>query len=168
MNKGFWVIVDFMLEWWVLERLNKFYTCAYIYSMYFLSSLKWSMLICVAQQDNQTLRYCTLHDIDVTNLISISTAACIQAFQNKWRFLYTFILVSLKSKLKVFMLFFIPCPLAVIRDRKKISTLFNSFGCVVNVISLVDNLVKFDFICFEMKKVFLCIKKYIWLFCYRS
>lgn len=59
------------------------------------------------------------------------------------------------------MLFFIPCLLAVIRDRKKISTLFNSFGCVVNVISLVDNLVKFDFICFEMKKVFLCIKKYI-------
>lgn len=94
--------------------------------------------------------------------------SCIQAFQNKWRLLYTFILVSLKSKLKVFMLFFIPCPLAVIRDRKKISTLFNSFGCVVNVISLVDNLVKFDFICFEMKKVFLCIKKYIWLFCYRS
>lgn len=59
-----------------------------------------------------------------------------------------------KKQLKVFMLFFIPCPLAVIRDRKKISTLFNSFGCVVNVISLVDNLVKFDFICFEMKNGF--------------
>lgn len=131
-----------MLEWWVFERLNKFYTCAYIYSMYFLSSLKWSMLICVAQQDNQTLRYCTLHDIDVTNI------------SNKWRLLYTFILVSLKSKLKVFMLFFIPCPLAVIRDRKKISTLFNSFGFVVNVISLVDNLVKFDFISFEIKNGF--------------
>lgn len=76
------------------------------------------------------------------------------SISNKWRLLYTFILVSLKSKLKVFMLFFIPCPLAVIRDRKKISTLFNSFGCVVNVISLVDNLVKFDFICFEMKNGF--------------
>lgn len=52
------------------------------------------------------------------------------------------------------MLFFIPCPLAVIRDRKKISTLFNSFGCVVNVISLVDNLVKFDFYLFWNEKRF--------------
>lgn len=140
-----------MLEWWVFERLNKFYTCAYIYSMYFLSSLKWSMLICVAQQDNQTLRYCTLHDMSQT---WFQFQQLHPSISNKWMLLYTFILVSLKSKLKVFMLFFIPCPLAVIRDRKKISTLFNSFGCVVNVISLVDNLVKFDFICFEMKNGF--------------
>lgn len=141
-----------MLEWWVFERLNKFYTCAYIYSMYFLSSLKWSMLICVAQQDNQTLRYCTLHDIDVTNLISISTAAS-KHFKQMKAFVYIYF-SFFKKQLKVFMLFFIPCPLAVIRDRKKISTLLNSFGCVVNVISLVDNLVKFDFICFEMKNGF--------------
>lgn len=52
------------------------------------------------------------------------------------------------------MLFFIFCFLVVIWDRKKILIFFNFFGCVVNVIFFVDNLVKFDFICFEMKNGF--------------
>lgn len=128
-------MLNFMLEWWVFERLNKFYTCAYIYSMYFLSSLKWSMLICVAQQDNQTLRYCTLHDMSQTWFQFQQLHPSISKQMKAFVYIY---FSFFKKQLKVFMLFFIPCPLAVIRDRKKISTLLNSFGCVVNVISLVQ------------------------------